>query len=82
MLVLVALVALSPAMTLAANPHCALQGADCGSPCASSPTVLTPAPNVVAVAVAVWTLEGPAGVIPPAPIRLSDVPPRALSSAQ
>lgn len=79
--VLVALVALAPAVTLAAYPHCALQGPDCGSPCASSSTLLPAAPDVVTVAFAVWTLDGAAGAIPPAPIRVADVPPRDLSSA-
>jgi hypothetical protein len=81
-LMLVALASLSPAMTLAAYPHCALQGAECGSPCASSPTVMTPAPIVVRIASISSMLDGPAAVIPPAPIRLSDLPPRPVSSAQ
>ena len=80
-LVLVVLAALSPAMTLAAYPHCALEAADCGAPCASSPTLLTPGPNVVTIAFAVWTLDNLEAVIPPAPIRVADVPPRAPSSA-
>jgi hypothetical protein len=80
-LVLVVLAALSPAMTLAAYPHCALEGTDCGAPCAPSPTLVTPGPNVVTIALAVWTLDSLAAVIPPAPIRVADVPPRALSSA-
>jgi hypothetical protein len=78
---LVALAALSPAMTLAAYPHCALEGAECGSPCASSPTVLAPAPGIAAVTSVASIVDGPAAVIPPAPIRLADVPPRAVASA-
>jgi hypothetical protein len=80
-LTLVALASLSPAMTLAAYPHCALEAAACGSPCASSPTVLAPAPTVVRIASASSMVDGPAAAIPPAPIRLTDLPPRSVSSA-
>ncbi len=81
-LALVALVALSPAATLAAYPHCALYGAECGSPCASSPTVTAPAPTVAALAAVASAADGPVAVIPAAPIRLTDLPPRSVSSAQ
>jgi hypothetical protein len=78
----VALAVFAPALTLAAYPHCALEGAECGAPCASSPTVLAPAPSVAGAAAVASVVDGPAAVLPPAPVRLTDLPPRPVSSTR
>jgi len=79
-LALVAMASLSPAMTFATNPHCALVGADCGSPCAPSASILAPMPPVVGASM-ISAVDGPRAVIPAPPVRLSDLPPRPVSSA-